>query len=65
LRHLFYFIAHVQTHLVTYLHIYVARCHVQWRIQRGGAEGPCPYRSPRPNFDVAKVCRIQGWKTWF
>jgi len=24
-----------------------------------------PPRSPRPNFAVAKVCRIQGWKTRF
>jgi len=26
---------------------------------------PPPPRSPRPNFAVAKVCRIQGWKTRF
>ena len=31
----------------------------------GGAKGPCPPRSPRPNFAIAKVCGIQGWKTWF
>jgi len=24
--------------------------------------GHGPPRSPRPNFAVAKVCRIQGWK---
>ena len=28
--------------------------------QGGHAATP---RSPRPNFAVAKVCRIQGWKT--
>ena len=34
----------------------------QWQIQRGARRGSCPPRSPRPNFAVAKVCRIQGWK---
>jgi len=28
----------------------------------GGAGGRGPPRSPRPNFAIAKVCRIQGWK---
>ena len=39
----------------------------QWRIQRGeGTRGPCPPpRSPRPDFAIAKVCIIQGWKTRF
>jgi len=33
------------------------------RYRGGGQRGPCPPpRSPRPNFAVAKVCRIQGWK---
>jgi len=29
---------------------------------RGGQAWGMPTRSPRPNFAVAKVCRIQGWK---
>jgi len=30
-----------------------------------GGRGHMPPRSPRPNFAVAKVCGIQGWKTRF
>jgi len=29
----------------------------------GSQGGHGPPRSPHPNFAVAKVCRIQGWKT--
>ena len=27
-----------------------------------GGQGGMPPRGPRPNFAIAKVCRIQGWK---